>query len=53
MGRQSAVLMADLADRAAGDDSCDEAWSLWGGVDAWLHLAGADTLTGARRQALI
>ena len=23
-----------------------EAWSLWGGLDAWLHLAGADTLTG-------
>ena len=46
MGRKSAVLMADLADRLAGDQLVDEAWSLWGGLDAWLHLAGADTLTG-------
>ena len=46
MGRQSAVLMADLADRDAGDRLVRQAWSLWGGVDAWLHLAGADTLTG-------
>jgi len=45
-GRRSAVLMADLADRRAGDRLVDEAWSLWGGLDAWLHLAGADTLTG-------
>ena len=46
MGRKSAVLMADLADRAAGDELVSKAWSLWGGLDAWLHLAGADTLTG-------
>src|SRR5206468_12553954 len=24
----------------------DEAWDLWGGLDAWLQVAGADTLTG-------
>ena len=46
-GRRGAVLMADLADRAAGDRLVEEAWSLWGGLDAWLHLAGADTLTGS------
>ena len=45
-GVRSEVLMADLADRAAGDILVEEAWSLWGGLDAWLHLAGADTLTG-------
>jgi len=45
-GGRSAVLMADLADRAAGDQLVEEAWSMWGGLDAWLHLAGADTLTG-------
>ena len=51
------VLMADLADREAGDRLVEEAWSLWGGLDAWLHIAGADTLTGEaaepslRRQA--
>jgi 3-oxoacyl-[acyl-carrier protein] reductase len=38
---------ADLADRAAGDRLVADAWSLWGGLDAWLHIAGADTLTGA------
>jgi 3-oxoacyl-[acyl-carrier protein] reductase len=45
-GGRSAVLMADLADRAAGDRLAEDAWELWGGLDAWLHLAGADTLTG-------
>ena len=38
--------MADLADREAGDRLVEQAWSLWGGLDAWLHIAGADTLTG-------
>ena len=46
-GGQASVLMADLADRAAGDRLVEDAWSLWGGLDAWLHIAGADTLTGA------
>ncbi len=46
-GVRSAVLMADLADRDAGDRLVEAAWDLWGGLDAWLHLAGADTLTGA------
>ena len=45
-GGRSAVLMADLADRAAGDALVESAWSAWGGLDAWLHIAGADTLTG-------
>lgn len=46
-GGRTAVLMADLADRAAGDRLLEEAWDLWGGLDAWLQIAGADTLTGA------
>ncbi|WP_406697022.1 SDR family NAD(P)-dependent oxidoreductase [Singulisphaera sp. Ch08] len=45
-GRRAHVLMADLADRAAGDRLVAEAWELWGGLDAWLQIAGADTLTG-------
>jgi 3-oxoacyl-[acyl-carrier protein] reductase len=45
-GRRAGVLMADLADRAAGLRLVDEAWNLWNGLDAWLHIAGADTLTG-------
>ncbi len=50
-GGRSAVLMADLADRAAGDLLVEKAWELWGGIDAWLHLAGADTLTGPQARA--
>jgi 3-oxoacyl-[acyl-carrier protein] reductase len=46
-GGRAQVLMADLADRAAGDRLVEQAWDLWGGLDAWLHLAGADTLTGS------
>jgi 3-oxoacyl-[acyl-carrier protein] reductase len=46
-GGRSAVLMADLADPTAGDRLVEEAWSLWEGLDAWLQIAGADTLTGA------
>jgi 3-oxoacyl-[acyl-carrier protein] reductase len=38
--------MADLADRAAGDRLVEQAWEVWGGLDAWLQFAGADTLTG-------
>lgn len=45
-GRRASVLMADLADRSAGLRLVDEAWNLWNGLDAWVHLAGADTLTG-------
>jgi len=45
-GGRSEVLMADLADRAAGDRLVAAAWETWGGLDAWLHFAGADTLTG-------
>jgi 3-oxoacyl-[acyl-carrier protein] reductase len=46
-GVRTGVLMADLADRDAGDRLVQDAWNLWDGLDAWLHIAGADTLTGA------
>jgi 3-oxoacyl-[acyl-carrier protein] reductase len=46
-GVRSQVMMADLADRAAGDRLVEQAWSVWNGLDAWLQIAGADTLTGA------
>jgi 3-oxoacyl-[acyl-carrier protein] reductase len=45
-GRRASVMMADLVDRAEGFHLVEAAWSLWNGLDAWLHLAGADTLTG-------
>src|SRR3954464_15997918 len=43
-GGRSHVLLADLADRDAGDRLADLAWKLWDGLDAWLQIAGADTL---------
>jgi 3-oxoacyl-[acyl-carrier protein] reductase len=49
-GCRTAVLLADLADRTAGDRLVNDAWNLWGGLDAWLHIAGADTLTGPAAQ---
>jgi len=45
-GGRAEIVMADLADRAAGDRLVSEAWDVWGGLDAWLQIAGADTLTG-------
>jgi 3-oxoacyl-[acyl-carrier protein] reductase len=45
-GRRSEIISADLADRRSGERLVEEAWSLWGGLDAWLQIAGADTLTG-------
>jgi 3-oxoacyl-[acyl-carrier protein] reductase len=45
-GGRSEVLMADLAEPDAGDELVERAWSTWGSLDAWLHIAGADTLTG-------
>jgi 3-oxoacyl-[acyl-carrier protein] reductase len=50
LGRRSHVLMGDLADRGAGDRLAEEAWNLWDGLDAWLQIAGADTLTGSAAQ---
>ena len=47
LGVRSTVLLADLADRVAGDALVESAWNVWGGLDAWLQIAGADTLTGA------
>ena len=46
LGRRSAVLMADVADPAAGPALVEAAWAEWEGLDAWLQVAGADTLTG-------
>ena len=50
LGVRSDVLMADLADRDAGDRLVEKAWNLWNGLDAWLQIAGADVLTGPNAQ---
>lgn len=46
-GTEARVILADLASPEASDQLVDQAWNLWDGIDAWLQLAGADTLTGA------
>lgn len=48
-GSRSLVLMADLADRSAGDRLVEDAWKAWDGIDSWLQIAGADILTGVGR----
>ena len=50
-GVRSHVALADLADQRAGDRLVSECWNVWGGLDAWLQIAGADILTGAERNA--
>jgi 3-oxoacyl-[acyl-carrier protein] reductase len=49
-GVRSHVLMADLADCDAGDRLVGAAWDVWNGLDAWLQIAGVDTLTGANAE---
>lgn len=49
MGQRSEAVLADLADPAQTHQMVKQAWSTWGGLDAWLHLAGADILTGEAR----
>ncbi len=46
LGPRSEAILADLGSRTEGDRLVEQAWNLWDGLDAWLHIAGADTLTG-------
>ena len=46
-GRESFALHGDMADPEAIAALVADAWTKTGGFDAWVHLAGADTLTGA------
>ncbi|HEX4143957.1 MAG TPA: SDR family NAD(P)-dependent oxidoreductase [Pirellulales bacterium] len=46
MGRQTHVLLADLADSAAHEPLIAEAWSWQGAIDILVNNAGADVLTG-------
>ena len=50
-GGVAETMMADLGDPANVHALVDQAWRHWHGLDAWVHCAGADTLTGpeARR----
>jgi 3-oxoacyl-[acyl-carrier protein] reductase len=46
-GRKSLLFQADLADTTTSIPLVEESWKQTGGFDAWIHLAGADLLTGA------
>lgn len=46
-GVRAHSFLADLSDPAAGMELVHQAWEIWGGLDGWLHFAGADTLTGS------
>ena len=45
-GRQSEVVLCDLADEATHDALVNQAWAWRGGVAIWINNAGADVLTG-------
>jgi 2-amino-4-hydroxy-6-hydroxymethyldihydropteridine diphosphokinase len=46
LGGKSGLLLADLADPAAGDRLIEQAWGVWGGLDVFVQNAGADLVTG-------
>jgi 3-oxoacyl-[acyl-carrier protein] reductase len=50
-GVSADVILADLADPAATTELVDRVWRHGCGLDAWIHSAGADTLTGPHAKA--
>jgi 3-oxoacyl-[acyl-carrier protein] reductase len=51
LGVSADVILADLADPAATIELVDRVWRNGCGLDAWIHNAGADTLTGGAGKA--
>ncbi len=51
LGRRSEPILADLTKPDEVHRLTEIAWAKWGGLEAWLHLAGADILTGEARHA--
>lgn len=50
LGRQAAVVLADVAQPPEIDRLVDKAWQAFGRVDIWVNNAGADILTGGALQ---
>jgi 3-oxoacyl-[acyl-carrier protein] reductase len=50
-GVRAEVLMGDVGSPDERDRIVEQAWGHWDGLDAWLHIAGADILTGNDRHA--
>lgn len=53
LGRSALVVAADLGHADAGPQLADTAWAQTGGVEAWIHAAGADVLTGNLAQCSV
>ena len=51
LGVSADVILGDLSEPAATIDLVDRVWRHQCGLDAWIHNAGADTLTGAAAKA--
>lgn len=45
-GGEAVAMQADFANPQAGPEFVEAAWSQVGAVDAWIHIAGVDLLTG-------
>ena len=50
LGRQSVVVLADLAEPANHAALVNQAWQWAGNVDIWINNAGVDVLTGDTAQ---
>src|SRR5262245_63959968 len=46
LGRQTKVILRDLADPKSQQELVQEAWDWRGSVYAWINAAGVDVLTG-------
>lgn len=46
LGRRAHVERAALEEPAACERLVEACWNRWGGLDAWVNVAGADVLTG-------
>ncbi len=46
LGREADVVAADLQGTDAAAQLVERCWERWGGLEAWVHIAGADILTG-------
>lgn len=45
-GRRSHEIVADVGNALVATELAFKCWELTGGVDAWIHVAGVDLLTG-------
>ncbi len=49
LGRRSDVVLADFSDATVHGSFVERAWNWGQGIDIWINNAGADVLTGDKR----